>query len=213
MTRARVLVLDPLPIFRAGVVGHLTRESDFEVVEAGSLREAAALAPADVALVDPVFMGSVELLGAARVVVWSFAPTPQQVLGAIRGGAHGYLHKEISASGLVRALRKLPSGEAPLARDLAGAMIDALHAQDAHSRVRERLTVLSAREREVLALVALGARNNGIAQSLSISEFTVKRHVQNILGKLGVASRTAAAAVYRDALDEEPGATVTAAKV
>ena len=82
-------------------------------------------------------------------------------------------------------------------------MIEALHRQDAHGQLQMRLAVLSSREREVLELVALGARNSSIADSLTISEFTVKRHVQNILHKLRVTSRTAAGALYRDALGDE----------
>jgi len=203
MRRTRVLLLDPLPIFRTGVRKALTRESDFEVVEAGSVEDVQALEPPDIALVDTALLGAVELLDGAHVVVWSFAPTPREVLAAIRAGADGYLHKEISALGLVRALRALSRGEAPLSRDLAAAMIEALHGHDAHSRVQLRLAGLSAREREVLELVALGARNSSIAGSLAISEFTVKRHVQNILGKLGVASRAAAAVVYREGLEEQ----------
>jgi DNA-binding NarL/FixJ family response regulator len=201
--RTRVLLLDPLPIFRAGVRGHLTEESDFEVVEAGSVDEARALEPPDIALVDASLVDAVELLGGAHVIVWGFAPKPHEVLAAIQAGAHGYLHKDILPFGLVRALRALPLGEAALARDLAAALIEAMHGQEAHSRLQARLAVLSAREREVLELVALGARNSSIADSLSISEFTVKRHVQNILGKLGVASRTAAGAIYRAGVDEE----------
>jgi DNA-binding NarL/FixJ family response regulator len=208
--RTRVLVLDPLPLFRAGVRGHLTEESDFEVVEAGSVEEVRALEPPDIALVDSGLVDAVELLGDAHVVVWSFEPEPHEVLAAILAGAHGYLHKEISSFGLVRALRALPLGEAPLSRDLAAAMIEALHGQEAHSQVQAQLAVLSAREREVLELVALGARNSSIAESLSISEFTVKRHVQNILAKLGVASRTAAGAIYSAALDAEPAVAVMA---
>ena len=198
-----MLLIDPLPLFRAGVRKHLTEESDFEVAEAGSLRELRGLEAPDIALVDSSFVDAVELLGDARVVVWSFEPKPFEVLAAIRAGAHGYLHKEISPLGLVRALRALPQGEAPLSRDLAAAMIEALHSEEAHSEVQARLAVLSAREREVLELVALGMRNARIAELLSISEFTVKRHMQNILGKLGVASRAAAGAVYRAGLEEE----------
>ena len=142
------------------------------------------------------------MLGEARVVVWSFAPQPEAVLAAIQAGAHGYLHKEISLLGLVRSLQALPQGEAPLSRDLAAAMIKALHRQQARSQVQARLAVLSPREREVLELVAFGAQNSSVAESFSISEFTVKRHVQDILGKLGVASRTAAGAIYRAAPEE-----------
>jgi DNA-binding NarL/FixJ family response regulator len=206
MTRSRVLLVDPLPLFRAGVRKHLSEETDFEVAEAGNLRELRAAVAADIALIDSSFSNEVGLLHEAVVVVWSFEPKPFEVLAAIRAGAHGYLHKQISPLGLVRALRALPRGEAPLARDLAWAMIKVLHGQEARSRIEARLAILSVREREVLELAALGARNADIAEALSISEFTVKRHVQNILRKLGVASRTAAGATYRAVLDEEPTA-------
>ena len=202
MRRTRVLLVDALPLFRAGVRLHLVQESDFDVSEVGSLRELRSVEPPDIALVDSSFAGAFDLLGDAYVIMWSFAPEPHEVLTAVRAGAHGYLPKEISASGLVRALRALQRGEAPLSRALARAMIEALHAQKADSELEARLALLSAREREVLELVACGARNSSIAESLSISEFTVKRHVQNILRKLGVASRAAAGAIYRTALDE-----------
>jgi DNA-binding NarL/FixJ family response regulator len=206
MTRTRVLVLDPLPIFRAGVRKLLKRESDFEVVEAGSVEEARSHEPLDIALVDANLVSAVELSGDVRIVVWSFTPTPEDVLAAIRAGAVGYLHKEISASGLVRALRALPQGEAPLSRDLAALMIEALHRHDARTQVQARLAVLSAREREVLELVARGTRNGAIGETLAISEFTVKRHVQNILAKLELGSRVAAAALYKEAAEDRVAA-------
>ena len=80
-------------------------------------------------------------------------------------------------------------------------MIDALHGHDARVRARDRAAVLSLREREVLDQLAEGARNRQIASTLAISEFTVKRHVQNILQKLDVPSRAAAAAFYRSAFE------------
>jgi two-component system nitrate/nitrite response regulator NarL len=121
------------------------------------------------------------------------------VLDAVRSGAHGFLHKEITPVGLVRALRGVVQGEAPLSRDLATLMIDALHGLDEQQRARERMGVLSAREREVLEFVADGARNKEIARALTISEFTAKRHVQNILQKLELPSRRAAATFYQTA--------------
>jgi DNA-binding NarL/FixJ family response regulator len=78
-------------------------------------------------------------------------------------------------------------------------MIDALHGMDERSRAIDRADMLSSREREVLDLIAEGARNRQIAAALSISEFTVKRHVQNILQKLDLPSRGAAATFYRAA--------------
>ena len=96
------------------------------------------------------------------------------------------------------------NGEAPLSRDMAALMIDAIHTLEARSKARERAAVLSEREKEVLAFVARGARNREIAEELAISEFTVKRHMQNILQKLDVPSRRAAAAFYVSAYRDQP---------
>jgi DNA-binding NarL/FixJ family response regulator len=85
---------------------------------------------------------------------------------------------------------------------MAGLMIDAIHALEARSKARERAAVLSTREKQVLACVARGARNRDIAEELTISEFTVKRHMQNILQKLELPSRRAAASFYLAAYRE-----------
>lgn len=221
MTRTSILVADSLRIFRAGVRNLLARESDFEVVEAGSLddvREVIAHQSVDIALVDldlPPSGGvaAVELIAresAAHTIVWSFEPSPETVLDAVRSGAHGVLRKEISADGLVRALHGIVQGEAPLSRGLATLMIDALHGHDARARARERFSSLSTRERQVLALLAEGAANKQIAALLTISEFTVKRHVQNILLKLELPSRKAAATFHRTAFGAEETAVAAA---
>ena len=219
MSRTRVLVADPLRIFRAGVRSLLARESDFEVLEAASLGEMLDVvetqAP-EVALIDldlPPLGGVAAVRRLARsssiyTVMWSFDASSETVLGAIRAGAHGYLHKDLSADGLVRALRGVLQGEAPLARDLASSMIDALHGVDARAHARDRLAVLSSREREVLDQLAEGSRNRQIAAALAISEFTVKRHVQNILQKLELPSRGAVAAFHRAAFELDAPATM-----
>jgi DNA-binding NarL/FixJ family response regulator len=212
--RTRVLVADSLPIFRAGVRNLLAAESDFAVVEASTLDDVlAAIAGEcpDIALIDLNLPPSGGVAAVARVVetcstrtiVWSFDATPTVVLAAIRAGATGYLHKQISPGGLIRSLRGVVRGEAPLARDLATLMISALHGLEERDRARHQAAVLSAREREVLAYVARGARNRQIADALFISEFTVKRHMQNILQKLGLPSRRAAAAFYRSAFEAD----------
>jgi two-component system nitrate/nitrite response regulator NarL len=219
MRQTRILVADPLQIFRSGVRNLLARESDFEIVEAGSLADvfdAVAQDCPDIALIDlelPPYGGVAAVRQLAQrcstyTIVWSFEPTRETVLAAVRGGARGFLHKEISPDGLVRALRGVVQGEAPLSRDLASLMIDALHGLDERTRARDRAGILSSREREVLDLVAQGARNKQIAAELTISEFTVKRHVQNILQKLELPSRKAAATFYRTAFgsEEAPGA-------
>lgn len=217
MRRTRVLIADSLPLFRMGVRNLLKRESDLEVLEADDAGEAEGWVlggTIDIALVDLDLPpnGGIDLVARIRrvssthVIVWTLEPTRDAVLQAITEGAHGFLHKEISPAGLVRALRGAVNGEAPLSRDMASLMIDAIHALEARSKAREQAAVLSEREREVLALVARGARNREIADELSISEFTVKRHVQNILGKLDVPSRRAAGAFYLSAYREEASA-------
>ncbi len=219
MRRTRILIADPVPIFRTGVRNLLLREADFEILEAANLADVeqhAAADPPDIALVDfdlPPRGGIAAAIrlaygDATQTVVWSFTPTREAVFAAICSGASGYLHKEISPRGLVRALRGLIAGEAPLARDLAALMISGVHEMEQRAGARERVAVLSVREREVLALVATGARNKQIAMRLLISEFTVKRHVQNILQKLALPSRQAAAGFYRAAFgsDELPEA-------
>jgi DNA-binding NarL/FixJ family response regulator len=218
--RTRVLIADPVRIFRVGVRNLLARESDVEVVDAAHLDDLDELDGRwpDIALIDLNLppcgsLAAVERLKRrcdAHTIVWSFEPTRETVLGAILGGADGYLHKEISRVGLLQSLRGVAQGEAPLSRDLASLMIDALHGLEQRDRWRERMAVLSGREKEVLEHVAYGERNRQIAQTLAISEYTVKRHVQNILGKLEVGSRGAAAAYYREAVEASEAAVAAA---
>ena len=203
--KTRVCIADGVTVFRAGVREILLREQDFEV------RGAADLAELDEALKDGVDLVLIDSElppagvraaiacakgRATEIVVWSHRPEPQEVLAAVRAGATGYLRKEISPAGLVRSLRGAARGESPLSRDLTALMIDALHAAESSAQTREAAAALSTREREVLSHVALGSRNKQIATALTISEFTVKRHVQNILHKLELPSRRAAASFY-----------------
>jgi DNA-binding NarL/FixJ family response regulator len=210
--RTSIVVADAGPIFRAGVRHLLGRESDFEVFDASTLPDLAQTLEQrtpDIALVDlelppaggVAAVAQLAPLYETRMIVWSFEATREIVLAAVTAGAKGFLPKEISPAGLIRSLRGVVRGEAPLSRGLAMLMIDAVHGLEERDRVRERAVVLSAREREVLELVARGARNRQIAQALSISEFTVKRHMQNILHKLDLPSRTAAGLFYRSAFE------------
>ena len=210
MNRTRIVVADPLRIFRTGVHKLLAREGDFEVVEVDSLAELLAeigQGDPDIVLIDldlPPAGGieatrQVAVRCSACVVVWGLNVSREQVLAAARAGADGVLRKEISSAGLIRALRGAVRGEAPLARDLAGVLLEALHGVDERTHAISRTAYLSRREREVLGLVASGARNRQIADALAISEFTVKRHVQNILQKLELPSRRAAGALYHTA--------------
>jgi len=213
MSRTRIVVADSLSIFRSGVRNLLAREGGFQVFEAASLDELEWTVLAErpqVALVDLDLpprggIAAVQRLGTSsdvRPVLWSFRPTRDDVLDGIRAGAHGFLAKDVAPAELVHALAGVGRGEAALSPGLASLMIEALHGFDQRHRASERLSALSARELEVLALVADGARNREIAATLTISEFTVKRHVQNILDKLAVVSRRAAAECYLAACGE-----------
>jgi DNA-binding NarL/FixJ family response regulator len=214
MTKTRVLVADGMPMFGAGVHGLLARQDDFKSAQAltleDALREVALFAP-HIVLVDLDLPPSGGVAAVGRLtaidpdvdlIVWSLQPSRGSVLAAIRAGASGFLLKDVSPAGLLRALRGVARGEAPLSRELAQMMIDALHGFDERERAREHLARLSEREREVLTMVARGARNREIADGLTISEFTVKRHVQNILHKLGMTSRSAAGAFYRSTFED-----------
>jgi two-component system nitrate/nitrite response regulator NarL len=209
--RTRVLVADSRSIFRSGVRRLLSANSDFEVVEAADLSAVLQMVGEgcpDISLVDLELPpgGGLEAVArlaercSCRTIVWSCEPSREIILEAIHAGASGYLDKTITPWGLVRALRGVAHGEAPLSRGLVTLLVEAMHGREKRRDAFERSAVLSARERQVLDLVARGARNRQIAQALFISEFTVKRHMQNILKKLGMPSRQAAAAFYTAAL-------------
>lgn len=211
MRLPRVVIADPMSIFRSGVCTLLTKEGGFDVVAAADLDQLVAVVEdecPDLALIDADLPPAGGLLAVEKLatrfstacIVWSFAPTPDMVLAAIRAGAHGYLTKSISSHGLVSALRGLSYGEAPLSRSLASALVQGVRGLGASSPVLEQAARLSAREREVLELVAAGHRNKQVASALYISEFTVKRHVQNILEKLELPSRFAAGSFYSSAV-------------
>jgi DNA-binding NarL/FixJ family response regulator len=206
---SRVHVADGLAVVRTGVRALLERDG-YAVTESGTIDELVASLetdPPELALVElhlppaggVAAVAEVTRRSHARVVMWSLSPSHDDVVAAIRAGAAGYLHKEVSPAGLLRALRGAAHGEAPISRDLASIMIEGF--QGLHRRVlaRRLAETLSAREREVLHALSGGSRNREIAAALLISEFTVKRHVQNILAKLGLDSRRAAAVFYRTA--------------
>ena len=206
----RVGVGEPVSILRAGVRNLLAESSDFEVMDAGDLPglvRRLRRSTVDIALVASELpprggVWATERLVSefsCRVVVWSSRPTPCEAIAAIRAGACGVLDKEIHPSGLVRALRASARGQSPMPREVTAEIIDELRRVSVRASAAVGGGGLSAREVEVLALVASGRRNRDIASALSISELTAKRHVQNILGKLRVRSRVAAADVYRSA--------------
>ena len=198
----RVMVVDDHPIVRQGLVSVLGDEEDLEVVgEARSGREAIALTPRlqpDVVLLDlemPDVDGveAIPLLLAARpgveVLVFTAYDTDERVLGAVRAGARGYVLKGASADEIARGIRTVHGGGSYLEPRVASKLLAEV------TSPHRRAPALSDREREVLRLVAEGLPTKQIALSLSISERTVKFHVNSIFHKLGADNRAQAVAL------------------
>ena len=196
----RLLIADDHPVVRDGLRGIFEASGEFEVAgEAANGREAvdraAALRP-DVVLMDlrmPVLDGvsAIKLLTEkgvdARVLVLTTFDTDTDVVPAIEAGATGYLLKDSPRDALVRAVQAAFRGESVLAPSVATRLLSQLRAPASDT--------LSARELEVLSLIAQGETNRGAAARLFISEATVKTHLLHIYEKLGVNDRAAAVAV------------------
>lgn len=190
----RVLVVDDHVLLRQGIAGILAPEPDIELVaEAANGAEAVEtfvrMRP-DVTLMDlqmPVLSG-IEAIqrirsGApqARIIVLTTYPGDVQAVRALKAGASGYLLKSSLIDELLRAIRAVHGGRRYIPADVAQEI--ALHAAEES---------LSAREVDILRLVAAGKANKVAAHELSVSEQTVKAHLRTIFQKLGVNDRTQA---------------------
>lgn len=197
-----VLIADDHPVVRAGLRALLTSADDVTVVgEAATPDEAVALAERlapELVLMDLQF-GEADtgadatrrirsLDAAPYVLVLTNYDTDGDILGAVEAGASGYLLKDAPPHELVAAVRAAARGESALAPAIAGRLL---------ARMRAPQVSLSAREIEVLQLVAEGASNGEIAARLHVTDATVKSHLVHVFSKLGVGSRTAAVAEAR----------------
>jgi DNA-binding NarL/FixJ family response regulator len=212
--RITLILADPRPMYRLGLRALLRDHDEFEIREAADLAElleqAGRAQPPVTALIDldlPPAGGAAAVAqvrgSVASPVVWCSGSrlTPEVVYELVRCGAVGILRKEIPPRGVVRTLRAAGRGEASLPRDLVTELLRRIHSLNAPHEPRPPITTLSSREREVLALVADGHSNKTIARKLYISEFTAKRHVQNVLNKLALHSRQDAATRFREEVE------------
>ena len=205
--RIRLLIADDHPVVRDGLRGILEGSPDFEVVgEAANGAEAVTRARAlrpDVVLMDlrmpdvdgvTAIKRLAELGSDARVLVLTTYDTDADVVPAIEAGATGYLLKDSPRGDLLRAVRAAAHGEAVLSPSVATRLLGQVRGQVRGQGRAPGPDPLSARELDVLALIARGCSNRDAAVRLFISEATVKTHLLHIYAKLGVNDRAAAVA-------------------
>ncbi len=204
MRPLRLLLVDDHALFREGLISLLSYQDDFTVVgEAedaeSALAQAHALEP-DIVLMDIELPGEDGVsatqrlkmeMPAVTVVMLTVHDDSQTLFEAIKAGAQGYLIKNVRSRELLEQLRGLARGEAAISRRIAARILEEIRGQTEPFGPEEELT---AREMEVLELVAARLSNAEIAERLVVSEHTVKNHMKSILSKLHLHNRHQAAA-------------------
>lgn len=207
----RVLLVDDHALVRSAIRQAL-QAPDIEVVgEAANAEEALEMAPMlrpDLLLLDidlPGLSGIEAVrelaprLPDTKIVMLTVSTDRRDLLGAVRHGAYGYLTKDLSGEALLRAVRGIRRGDLPMSRSHAATVVEHLQrsARGGPAEGDEVDQLLSAREGEVLRLLAEGLTDREIAGALAISPRTVESHVSSLLRKLGVRNRAEAAQRYR----------------
>jgi two-component system, NarL family, response regulator LiaR len=205
----RVMVVDDHAVVRSGLATFLMACDDMELVgEAANSEQAIGLCQQlnpdvvlmDLVMGDPAGRSGMDGATATRqireqcpdiqVIALTSFKEQELVQGALQAGAIGYLLKDVSADELANAIRAANAGKPTLAPEAAQALIQATR------QPAEKIGFdLTAREREVLALMVQGLNNNDIADRLVVSRSTAKFHVSSILSKLGATSRTEAVSI------------------
>jgi len=207
----RIVVVDDQEVVRSGFAELLRSQPDFTIVGTASdgveaVRICREQRP-DVVVMD-VRMPGMDGIEATRQIVGSEPDGPrililttfdldEYVYDALRAGASGFLLKDVTAERLFEAVRVIAAGDALLAPSVTRRLISefALQHRTADTAPSAALASLTAREAEVLRLIAEGRSNHEIADRLVVTEETVKTHVSRVLSKLGVRDRTQAVVV------------------
>jgi DNA-binding NarL/FixJ family response regulator len=197
----RVLIVDDHPVVREGLRAVLEDTKEMQVVgEAGSAEEALASverALPDIVLLDLELPGMngvdaiprfADVASHPRVIILTAYDTEERVLAALKAGATGYVLKGSPAGEIAQAIRAVAGGGSYLTPRVAARVVAQVNAP-------RRSGLLSARERQVLRLVARGRSNKQIARDLAITERTVKFHMTSIFNKLGADNRAQAIAI------------------
>jgi two-component system NarL family response regulator len=201
----RLLVVDDVPLFRAGLTSALNGAGYNVIGEAADGEAAVAAAESeqpDIVLLDILMpgMSGIDVLGKIRavspssaVVLLTGSESEEDLVAAIRGGARGYILKDMPFDELVTAINNIAGGGAAVSPGMAGKLFDVTRELLVHQElISTRKPTLTGREIEVLGLVADGKTSRQIGDLLFISENTVKNHIRNILDKLGLHSRNEA---------------------
>ena len=216
----RVVIADDQAMVRAGFRSLLKEEPDIDVVgEAANGEQAVAAVrrfKPDVALMD-IRMPNVDGLeatrrlaeagSATRILILTTFDLDEYVYEGLRAGASGFLLKDASPEQLIAAIHVVAEGEAVLAPSVTRRVIEAftrLPARQDH--LESQLATLTARERDVLQLLAQGMSNDQIAQELVVSNTTAKTHVRNVLAKLELRDRIQAVVFAYESGFVQPGA-------
>ncbi len=208
----RIVVADDHPLYLEGLVASLRSSPDVSVVgqsatAAGALHLAKEHLP-DVALLDITMPGGglaaarsiAAACPATKIVVLTASDDEDDVVAAMKAGASGYVLKGVAGRELIGIVRSVAAGEVYVAPRLAWLLLREL----SRPRKPEPLDELTAREREVIELVASGLSNQEIGDRLCLAEKTIKHYMTNILGKLHVRSRVEAALLaHKAGLGEE----------
>ncbi len=207
----KVLIVDDHPLFRAGLRAALESTPDIRVVaeadRAGPVPEALARHRPDVVVMDLALPDASGIEATRRltacdpglpVLVLTMSDDDGSLLAALQAGARGYLVKGAGREEVLSAVRTVAAGGAVFGKDTA-TRIAALLAGERRRSAERLFPALTARESEVLDLVARGYDNRRIARELVVAEKTVRNHVTRIFEKLDVANRAEAVARARDA--------------
>ena len=203
-----VLIVDDHELFRSCLSDLLGREDGLHIVGAvgdgASALELVAQDAPDVVLMDLDMPGMsgveatrriADIAPLTRVVVLTIHAEEQSVIDAIAAGACGYLLKGTSLDSLVAGIRAAVAGESLISGAVGAKLFDRLRSEDRRTAAEQCVfNTLSARELEILKLLASGKRNAEIAQELFISPHTVRNHVSNVLAKLHISNRFEATA-------------------
>jgi DNA-binding NarL/FixJ family response regulator len=203
MSRLQVVIADDQPMMRAGFKAVLEATGGIEVVaEAGTGEEAVLAArrhDPDVVLMDIRMPGldgieATRRLPGHRVLILTTFGLDEYIIEALRAGASGFLLKDAPTQEVIDAVHAVAAGDAVLAPAVTRQLLDQVGRRlpAAMSRAPEALRELTDREQQVLRMLAIGLSNAEIAEALVLSEATVKTHVSNLLGKLGLRDRVQA---------------------